>query len=176
MQLTVRPPREDDIRHVVAYWCDATDDEWLRRGADPARRPTPERLAEGVRATGRPEAKHAYSIWEVDGRAIGYACLKDIEPGHTGSIHLHIWDAGQRKHGLGARLFCLSVVDLYAQFDLKSMICEPAAANPAPNRMLSRIGFRLVESRYGRSSDLSAQTQLNRYDIQLAVATAYVRA
>lgn len=159
---------------MVSYWCDATDQQLAKMGADATKRPSPERIAQGVMASYAPGVRHAYSIWEVDGRAIGYACLKDIEPGHSGSIHLHVWEPSARGQGHGAGLFCRSVVQFYEDFGLRSMICEPSATNPAPNRMLARIGFPLVESRFGRSSDLSAVTQLNRYDIASSIAREFL--
>ena len=52
--------------------------------------------------------------------------------------------------------------------------CEPRAANPAPNRMLRTIGFPLLQTYVGASSELSAVCELNRYEILRDVAEAYL--
>jgi hypothetical protein len=54
------------------------------------------------------------------------------------------------------------------------MICEPKADNLAPNRLLQRIGFPLIFTRVGKSSELSAICKLNRYDIAREIADDYL--
>jgi RimJ/RimL family protein N-acetyltransferase len=171
---SVRPMEERDIPHVVAYWCGATPAQLAAMGADPARVPDADALTATLRRTLEPGSAHAYSIWEVEGRAVGHASLKDIEPGLQGSIHLHLWVGELRGRGHGAILFCRSVVEFYERFSLRSMICEPSASNPAPNAMLRRIGFPLLFERSGRSSELSLETRLARYAIERAIAEAYL--
>ena len=103
--------------------------------------------------------------WCVNGEAIGHSSLKDIVPGDSGSIHLHMWRADLRGEGHGSHLFCLAVVDFYKRFKLRRMICEPKADNLVANRLLRRIGFPFIFTRVGKSSELSAVCKLNRYDI-----------
>jgi len=165
---------EHDVPRVVDYWCNATPAQLAAMGADARRVPLPDELAAALRRTLEPGSPHAYSIWEVEGRAVGHASLKDIEPGQQGSIHLHLWVGELRGRGHGAILFCRSVVAFYERFALERMICEPSASNPAPNAMLRRIGFPLVGERYGRSSELSAETRLARYAIERKIAEAYL--
>ena len=74
--------------------------------------------------------------WCVNGEAIGHSSLKDIVPGDSGSIHLHMWRADLRSEGHGSHLFCLAVVDFYKRFKLRRMICEPKADNLVANRLL----------------------------------------
>ena len=172
--LSVRPMEERDVPRLVAYWSDATPVQLAAMGADAGRVPPPDELAASLRRTLEPGSPHAYSIWEVEGQAVGHACLKDIEPGHQGSIHLHLWVSELRGRGHGAILFCRSVVAFYEQFSLQRMICEPSATNPAPNAMLRRIGFPLLSERHGRSSELSVETRLARYAIERPIAEAYL--
>jgi RimJ/RimL family protein N-acetyltransferase len=101
----------------------------------------------------------------IDGEAIGHSSLKDIVPGDSGSIHLHLWRADLHGKGHGPHLFCLAVVDFYQRFKLRRIICEPKADDPPPNRLLQRMGFPLISTRIGRSSDLSIICKLSRYDI-----------
>ena len=102
--------------------------------------------------------------WCVNGEAIGHSSLKDIVPGDSGSIHLHMWRADLRGKGHGSHLFCLAVIDFYKRFKLRRMICEPKADNLVANRLLRRIGFPFIFTRVGKSSELSGVCKLNRYD------------
>ena len=107
-------------------------------------------------------------------RRSGHSSLKDIVPGDSGSIHLHMWRADLRGKGHGSHLFCLAVVDFYKRFKLRRMICEPKADNLAANRLLRRIGFPFIFTRVGKSSELSAVCKLNRYDIVREIAEDYL--
>jgi RimJ/RimL family protein N-acetyltransferase len=112
--------------------------------------------------------------WCINGEAIGHASLKDIVPGDFGSIHLHMWRPELRGKGHGPHLFCLAAVDFYERFKLRRIICEPKTDNPAPNRLLQRIGFPLISTRIGRSSELSVICKLNRYEIMREIAEDYL--
>lgn len=142
-------------------------------GVDPARVPAAEAMAaalEQVIAIPDDQARTAYMIWLVDGRAIGYSGLKNIRHGHGGEIHLHMWEAAARGQGHGGRLFALSALAFYERFRLREIICEPKADNVMPNRMLAKAGFPLVGSRIGASSELSTESLLNIYAIPREIA------
>ena len=112
--------------------------------------------------------------WCLDGEAVGHSSLKDIVPDESGNIHLHLWRADLRGKGYGPCFFCLAAIDFYDRFQLKHMFCEPKADNPGPNRLLQKIGFPLISTGIGASSELSAICLLNRYDIQRHVAEEYL--
>jgi hypothetical protein len=46
--------------------------------------------------------------------------------------------------------------------------------NPPPDRLLQRIGFPLISTRIGKSSELSTVCKLNRYDIMREIAEDYL--
>lgn len=144
MDLQVRPWLRDDIPRIVRYWKTLSAADAERMGCDLSRFPTNEeyeRILTRQFETPEKQATAFYSMWLVDGTAIGFASLKDIEYGIRGSMHLHMWDDAKRGKGLGSRLFCLSAVDFYERFQVREIVCEPSADNPLPNRMLQRIGF-----------------------------------
>jgi RimJ/RimL family protein N-acetyltransferase len=176
-ELAVRPLRPEDIPRIVDYWTKATAEDLRRMGADPAKIPAKEQLTASLLrlcATPESELPNFYSVWLVDGRAVGYSSLKNIVHGDRGEMHLHMWDDSLRGKGYGAVLFCLSAVDFYTRFRLKDVICEPSSSNPMPNRMLQRIGFPLVKTYVGASSELSMVCELNRYQIDRAIAERYL--
>ena len=164
-----------DVPRIVSYVVDSSPADRERLGMTnvPARETLTESLLEACAAP-EASARSFYLIWEIDGLPVGFASLKAIVPGEHGGMHLHMWDAELRGRGFGAALFCRSALDFHDRFRLKSIVCEPRAANPAPNRMLRRIGFPLVETYVGASSELSAVCELNRYEIVRAVAEAYL--
>ena len=86
-----------------------------------------------------------------------------------------MWRVDLRGKGYGPGLFCLAVLDFYERFNLKRMICEPKADNPAPNQLLRGIGFPLVSTRIGAGSELGVICELNRYDIARPIAESFLR-
>lgn len=174
--LSVRPMTPHDVPRIVAYFVDSSPADRERLGMTnvPPRDTLTESLLEACAAP-LASAQSFYLMWEVDGRPIGFSSLKGIVPGEHGGMHLHMWEAELRGRGLGAVLFCRSALEFHDRFGLKSIICEPRAANPAPNRMLRRIGFPLVRTYVGASSELSAVCELNCYQIVREVAEAYLR-
>lgn len=176
-RLAVRPLTEADVPHVVDYLIHASAEDRQRMGLDhvPPREELERRYLAAC-ATPEAEASSFMLTWLVDERPIGFSSLKNIKRGESGAMHLHIWDRELRGQGLGSSLFCLSALEFYRRFELRSVVCEPRAANPMPNRMLKKIGFPLVETFVGASSELSAVCELNRYDVQRELAEAYVQA
>jgi trans-aconitate methyltransferase/RimJ/RimL family protein N-acetyltransferase len=177
MELKIRPWVQDDIPDIVRYWTTLSNADAERMGCDLSRFPSSEEytriLEEQLQAS--PERATAfYSMWVVNGDTIGFASLKNIHFGIRGEMHLHIWNADQRGRGTGGRLFCLSAIDFFERFRVSEIICEPGATNPYPNRMLQKIGFPLMGSRVGRSSELSKELPLNTYTITREAAFGYL--
>jgi RimJ/RimL family protein N-acetyltransferase len=130
-----------------------------------------------LRALARPEAerKGFALIWEIDGEPIGFSSLKNIERGKRGEMHLHMWKAAARGKGYGGKLFCLSALDFYERFALQEIVCEPKASNPMPNGMLRKVGFPLVKTYTGASSELSLVCELNSYLVTKEIAARYAQ-
>ena len=176
--LEVRPLRAEEAPPVVRYFHGASDADLDRMGVvDRSRLPAPEewtaRLAAAIRSPG---ASSFYLAWLVDGEAVGFSSLKNLRPGDSADIHLHMWSAPHRGQGHGAVLFCLAALDAYERFGLRRIACEPKASNPMPNRMLAKVGFPLTKTYVGASSELSRTTQLNRYDVRRDVAEGFLLA
>jgi RimJ/RimL family protein N-acetyltransferase len=177
MELSVRPLAAEDFNGFINYWLGLSQEEIERLGIAIDRMPSAAQMRSDLKAMLAAPNNGVRSFvlaWCVNGEAIGHSSLKDIVPRDSGSIHLHMWRADLRGKGHGPYLFCLAAVDLYERFKLKRIICEPKAANPAPNRLLQRIGFPLISTRVGRSSELSTICKLNRYDIVRDIAKDYL--
>ena len=176
VRLTVRPLATEDLDSYIAYFTRPSKADAERMGLAIDRVPSPTRLRsdlEAMIAAPLDQLRSFVLTWCVDDKAVGHSSLKDIVPGHSGSIHLHMWRADLRGKGYGPRLFCLSALDFYERFNLKRIICEPKADNPMANRMLKKIGFPLVLTHIAASSELSVVCELNRYEILRDVAERY---
>jgi RimJ/RimL family protein N-acetyltransferase len=177
MELSVRPLAAQDFDDFINCWLGLSPAEIERLGVAIDCLPTADRIRSDLEAmlAAPDEAVGNFVLaWCIDGEAIGHSSLKDIVRGEFGSIHLHMWRADLRGKGHGAHLFCLAAVDFYKRFNLKRIVCEPKADNPSPNRLLQRIGFPLVSTRIGRSSELSTICNLNCYDIVREIAEQYL--
>lgn len=176
-ELSVRPLRPEEAGLVVRYFTEASPADIERMGVDPAKLPDParwERDLRAVLAAPPPASASAYYAWLVGGEPVGFSSLKDVAVGGSASQHLHMWSARHRGQGFGPVLFCRTALAGYARFGLRAIVCEPSARNPMPNRLLQKVGFPLLKTYEGRSSDLSAVTTLNRYDVRRDVAEAYL--
>lgn len=60
-------------------------------------------------------------------------------------MHLHIWDYMNRKKGFGAALIKKSLPFYFKNLKLQEVYCEPYALNPAPNKVVEKIGFTFIK-------------------------------
>jgi RimJ/RimL family protein N-acetyltransferase len=148
-QYSVREINSDDIEAITDYWL-AADADYLRgMGADKAKLPSREQwrqmLATQI-SQDYPE-KQAYAIiWELNGEAVGHCNVNKIEFGESAYMHLHIWQPEHRKGGHGQAFLEMTIPFFFKNMQLKRLYCEPYALNPAPNRILPKLGFTLVKS------------------------------
>jgi len=178
-RLTVRPLNSEDFDGFITYFTRVSKADAERMGLAIDRVPSAAQLRSDLKAMIATPVDRLQSFvlaWCVDGQTIGHSSLKDMVPGESGSIHLHMWRADLRGKGYGPRLFCLSALDFYERYNLKRIICEPKADNPMANRLLQKIGFPLVLTRVGVSSELAFVCELNRYEIQRKIAERYATA
>lgn len=171
--------RPDEAGLVARYFHDASDGDLDRMGVVARERLPPlgdwtARLQAALAAPPE-QATSAYFTWLVDGAPVGFSSLKNLRYGASADLHLHMWSAPHRGQGHGAALFCLTVLEAFDRFRLRHAVCEPKATNPLPNRMLAKVGFPLVRTYVGASSELSRTTELNQYDIRREVAQAFLR-
>jgi RimJ/RimL family protein N-acetyltransferase len=170
----VRPfSRAQEYKAMIDYFHNATDsfltgmgvdrrkllkkDEWLSR-----------LLADHLRDDAR---KHRfYLAWVYDGKQVGHSSINKIKIGQEACIHLHLWQPKLRRKGLGTEFFRASANFFIRRFRLKLLLCEPCADNPAPNRVLSKLGFRLVKKYRTVPGDINLEQDVNRYELNHEMA------
>ena len=177
-KLSIRPLMAVDISLIVNYWFGKSDDELMQMGVDKQKLSSRENFQESLKdslAAALDKTKSFYMIWLIDGKAIGYSSLKDIEQGEIATMHLHVWDSEHRGKGYGATLFSISAIEFYKIFKLKLILCEPKASNPTPNKMLTKIGFKQWRSFVGKPSDLALLSEFNSYIVDVKIAENFVK-
>src|SRR5436190_11634651 len=110
--------------------------------------------------------KKSYAlIWEVDGKQIGHSNINPIVFGNTAKMHLHIWKPDYRRKGVGTELVRKSLPFYFKNFELKEIICEPYALNPAPNKTLEKVGFKFVKRYTTVPGSVNFEQEVNQWSL-----------
>ena len=173
-RLAVRPMTGDEVQRMVGYFHDADDEFLALLGADRSRFPDRTTwcdLARDDMARPLPEREYHYLIWEVDDRAVGHCNINKIAFGRDAYLHLHLWEQPERGRGLGTRLLAESVAIFCRLFELEAVYSEPHALNPAPNKTMERVGFRLERTYETTPGWINVRQQVNRWRFHCGTAT-----
>lgn len=140
----VRPLQVHDIPLITAYWNRASDADLLAMGIDLDDIAVLADLPERLRAQlGRaPSERDIEVLVALAGEeALGHCYVNAIRYGRDACLHLHIWPFSARRRGLGTRMVAAALPHFFATLELEYLVCEPAAVNPGPNRILEKLGF-----------------------------------
>jgi len=102
-------------------------------------------------------------IWLFNGKAIGHCNVNNIIFGQSAFMHLHMWNAPNRKKGMGSQLVQLSIPYFFKHLELKELFCEPYALNPAPNKTLAKLGFQFIKKHVTIPGSLNFEQEVNRW-------------
>lgn len=159
---------EIDIISIVNYFHDASEEYLLGMGAIKARLPSKESWIASIKADWQKENTDKalyYLIWELDGKAIGHSNLNNINYGNEAFMHLHIWDKEVRKKRLGAKFIRKSLSYYFKHFELKTLVVEPFAKNPAPTNTIIASGFTFERERETIPSIVCDMQIVKRYTL-----------
>ena len=81
-------------------------------------------------------------------------------------IHLHLWNSQLRRAGLGTEFVRRSATFYFERFNLQKLVCEPRAENPAPNRVLEKLGFAFVRRHRTTPGVIAYEQDVNRYELR----------
>lgn len=166
--LLVRELEERDIPLIINYWFTSTPEHLHNMGADITKLPTPEQFTNNLLSQlALPyNEKKAYAlIWEVNGKPIGHCNVNPLFYGNYANMHLHIWDAGYRKQGLGLNLVKMSLPYYFNNLKIKKLYCEPYALNPAPNKLLEKAGFIFVKEHINTPGSINFEQLCNLWEM-----------
>ena len=68
-----------------------------------------------------------------------------------------------RRKGIGLELLKMSIPYYFKQLNLKELICEPFADNPAPNKTLGKIGFEFIKKYRTVPGSLNFEQEVNQW-------------
>ncbi len=146
--ITVTEMQESDIPLIADYWLTADKTYLQNMGVDLKKMPAPEEWLSMLQSQlNKPyKEKASYcTIWQLNGKPIGHCNVNKIIFGQDAYMHLHIWNAAERKLGLGADFIKQSLPYFFNNLQLKKICCEPYALNPAPNKVLAKAGFTFIK-------------------------------
>jgi len=82
-------------------------------------------------------------------------------------MHLHLWYTGRRKKGIGTLLIKMALPYFFQKYQLKKLICEPYAFNPAPNKTLEKVGFKFIKTYVTIPGSITFEQKVNRWEMSL---------
>ena len=168
-EIEVRPfSSRQDYELMVDYFYDADDDFLHGMGVDRVNLPPKKQWLDALLADHeKPDGQRDrfYLVWIYRGERIGHSSINKIVLGVEAFIHLHMWNAQLRKAGLGTEFVRKSAGFYFQRFNLKKLICEPFAENPAPNRVLEKLRFTFITRYVTIPGPISFEQQVNRFEI-----------
>ena len=168
--IEVRPfATREELAAMIEYFLGASNSFLEGMGVDLSKLPTrAEWLEASLEDAELPdsEKKRFYVAWRLDGELIGHSSISHIVYGETAHCHLHLWQPSLRRSGMGTD-FLANSIDLYFdRFALKSLASEPQADNPAPNRVLPKLGFQWIRRYRTVPTTISSEQDVNRYEME----------
>ena len=166
--LLVRELKENDIDFIIQYWLGS--DSTFLKGMGVALNKVPEEnewrkmLTEQLN---QPiEKKNSYCIiWQVDNKPVGHSNVNKIIFGEEAYMHLHLWNIDTRKNGFGTELVKMTLPYFFEKLKLKKLYCEPYALNPAPNKVLEKIGFEFIKKYVTTPGWINFEQQVNLWEL-----------
>ncbi|MFN0037796.1 MAG: GNAT family N-acetyltransferase [Saprospiraceae bacterium] len=167
--LSVREIQPSDTALIARYWLTAEPAFLQGMGVDLAKMPDEAQwlalLSEPI-GLPYPEKKSYCIILQADGQPVGHCNVNKIRFGEEAFMHLHIWADSDRKRGIGAALVQMAIPYFFQNLHLQKLCCEPYALNPAPNRTLPKIGFRLVKTYTTTPGFLNFEQEVNLWEMR----------
>lgn len=164
--LSIKQLDHSDVPFILDYWMNATPEYLRGMGADPAKMPTSEDFSKMLTAqisTPIEQVKGLATIWLIDGERVGHCNVNQLEYGQRANMHIHLWNASLRTRGYGQLLVKKSIAYFFNKLHLKVLYCEPYALNPAPNKLLPKIGFTFVKNYRCVPGSINFEQEVNQW-------------
>ena len=166
--LSAREIKSEDIATLIQYWIEADPAFLTGMGVDLAKMPKKEEfekmLADQLELP-YTEKKSYCIIWLVDDKPVGHSNINKIVFGKEAYMHLHLWNAPERKKGIGTALVQLTLPFFFENIKLQKLYCEPYALNPAPNKTMQKAGFQFVKKYITTPGWLNFEQEVNLWEM-----------
>lgn len=166
LRLSVKELDEGDISLVADYWSQAESNYLTGLGVDLSKLPSRDDFVKMLTDQLKLPLKLRQSyctIWLENGQPIGHCNVNKLVYGREAYMHLHLWHAQRRRHGLGASLVPQSLNLFFSRLELEDLYCEPYALNPAPNAVLEKVGFTFVKRYRTVPGYINFEQEVNRW-------------
>ncbi len=168
--LAIRPfESRDEYARMVDYFLDADTSFLEGMGVDVSKLPSRDEWIEAAlldHHRADDEKERAYLAWIYDGELVGHSSINRIKVGEEATIHLHLWRSDLRMAGLGTRFFEASTKEFMRLYRLDRIYCEPFAENPAPNRVVEKLGFRFLKRYRTVPGPINLEQDVNLYVLE----------
>lgn len=168
MNISVREFKETDIPLIVDYFINANKEFLKGMGADKSKLPSRDLWIQKLRSDYQQphsQKEFYYIIWLMNDQPIGHSNINQIQFGKLATMHLHLWKPTLRKSGLGMEYLQQTIPYFFKNFKLQKLICEPYAKNPAPNRVLHKMGFNFIKAYETTPGWINFKQIVNRYEM-----------
>jgi len=169
-EIGVRPfSSREEYELMLDYFYKASDTFLRGMGVDRSKLPERDKWLDALLADHQKpdnERDRFYLIWTFRGQRVGHSSINKIVLGTEAFIHLHLWDSELRRAGLGTELVRRSANFYFQRFNLKRLVCEPRADNPAPNRVLEKLGFAFIRRYRTTPVAIAYEQDVNRYELR----------
>jgi RimJ/RimL family protein N-acetyltransferase len=153
---------------IINYWLNS-DSKFLEgMGVDLSRMPTKEQWIELLSQQleqDYPDKESYCILWLVDDKPIGHCNINKILFGKEAAMHLHIWNKEERNSGYGFSLLKMTIPYFFRQMQLKKLYSEPYALNPAPNKILEKLGFSFIKEYVTIPGLLNFEQPVKRWEL-----------
>jgi len=169
-EIEVRPFSSRQEYELMLDYFYKADDAFLRgMGVDRLKLPERGKWLEALLADHKKpdnERDRFYLVWIFRGTRVGHSSINKIVLGDEAFIHLHLWNSELRRAGLGTEFVRRSASLYFERFNLEKLVCEPWAENPAPNRVLEKLGFAFVRRYRTVPGVIAFEQEVNRYELR----------
>ncbi len=167
--ISVRQLKTNEATSIVNYFHSATPQYLKNMGSDSTLLPDEVEWVNSIKEQiNLPLANKElfYLLWCDNKKPVGHSNLSHIVFDRDAKMHLHLWENNKRKAGLG-KLFIEQCIPIYFKlFQLKKIICEPYAHNPAPNRLLEKLGFIKIETYLTIPGSINFEQEVCRWELK----------
>lgn len=165
----IRDSTEADMKLQAEYFHSASDEYLYNLGVEVKKIREkslfdPEEARKKLQIPVAERTAHSYAI-VINQRTVGLAIVKKIKFGEEADLHAHIFQAENRRQGLGSQVFFEVVRRAFTTFHLKKINCDPTASNPAPNKLLQKMGLQPLRTIETPAEGILRQRIANHYEI-----------
>ncbi|HEV8504886.1 MAG TPA: GNAT family protein [Chitinophagaceae bacterium] len=166
--LSVRELELADMDMFMSYWFNANESSLADMGVDIRKLPTKDQFRTYWESQLEMslERKLSYCVvWLKNDIPVGHSNTRPINFGKDAHMHLHLWNTGERRKGVGCKFVKLALPLYFEKLQLKDLYCEPYALNPAPNRLLEKVGFDFVKEHRTNPGPSNFEQQVNLWHL-----------